>query len=147
MRSRLTDYVTRISALDKVGPLAPHVTEFTYVNAVTGLEDSSVGAFSVLAAPAFDSMPGQPLATRFQIVRDLPETRAQVSVSSEPRSVADVSSVIMTITTNVFCEADATVEDALHTLHDAHRISRDSFSAVTTETMRKTWGENADEPS
>ena len=49
------------------------------------------------------------------------------------------------ITSNVFNVAGATVHDAMLSLDDAHRISRKTFTAVTAESMRKTWGEEAHE--
>ena len=145
MKSRLSDYVNRVSQLRLVRPLSSRATEFTYVNAVPGGLDSAAETFSVISAPAFEAMPGQPIATRFQIIRDVPEKSAQVSVSSEPRDVAGEFSSILTITSNVFNVAGATVHDAMLSLDDAHRISRKTFTAVTTESMRKTWGEEAHE--
>ena len=56
-----------------------------------------------------------------------------------------LNKAILTITSNVFNVADATVHDAMLSLDDAHRISRKTFTAVTTESMRKTWGEEAHE--
>lgn len=133
-----------VAYLDDKGfsPLVITGVEFTYFNRIDS--SSNLGdIYSVFRDPVA-TVPGEPVAMRFQEIRNLPidqyRAHGQVSIASEPIHDEKGSALHMTVSTKWFPTGLESHADLGELIDSARMVSRATFVALTTETMHEEWG-------